>query len=206
MSGKITVGAVTPSANIDYTVNFSAVESRLISSVNKTKFDTMCEEGCPNYRKKWTCPPYSPTFNEYSANLKYTNIAFLTVSLNQFDYIKNDYLKIKAANSIIKSKADKIIRKLSCDYGKYVSSGSCRLCKPCKCKLGEACRFPDKMAYSFEALGVDVNALIKDYFKSELLWYKKGYLPEYTSVVCGILSDVIIPFKSFHEFYLENST
>jgi len=204
MVNKISVSAVTPSAILSYSVNFNVVESIFINSINKVKFDTMCEEGCPNYRKKWACPPFSPTFHEYSANLKYTHIAFLSMQLNQFDYIRNDYLKLKAANSILKSKADRILRKLSCDYGKYVSSGSCRLCKPCKCKLGEACMFPEKMAYSFEALGVDVNALIEDYFNSELLWYKKGYLPEYTSVVCGILSNVAIPFNTFHDFYLEN--
>ena len=46
---------------------------------------------------------------------------------------------------------------------------------------------PDLMSYSFESLGINVSIMLKDLLEFELLWYKKGELPKYTSVVAGLL-------------------
>jgi len=106
-----------------------------------------------------------------------------------FHYIKSDSLKIKAANSILKSRLDKALRLLSDRYGNYISSGSCRLCKPCRCRSGLPCGHPDKMSCSFEALGMDVGRLTESCLDHELLWYSKGNLPKYTSVAGGLLTN-----------------
>ena len=60
---------------------------------------------------------------------------------------------------------------------------------------------PDKMSFSFEALGVDVGALVKNYFNSELLWYKRGQLPKYTSIVCGLLTNEQLPLELLRDEY-----
>ena len=196
--------ASTPRTDLLYSVNIyiSNTESIYIMT-DKTKFDAMCFSGCPNYKKKWSCPPFAPVYHHFAFGWKYLYVFYMQIKMNQFIYIKNDYLKIKAANNILKSKADKYIRKMALRYGKYISTGSCRLCKPCKCKIGQPCANPEEKAYSYEAMGIDVGALVEVYFKSKLLWYKRGQLPEYTSIVCGLLSNDLYSFETIHDEYME---
>lgn len=127
---------------------------------------------------------------------------YMRMPLAPFSEIKNKYLRVKAANAMLKSRADRYMRVMADKYGKYISTGSCRLCKPCKCKEGKPCAHPDVMAYSFEALGIDVGALVDRLFDYPLLWYRKGILPEYTSVVCGLLTNDALPLDHLKEQYL----
>ena len=203
MGQIFTAIAKTPTSELEYTVSICQVESDLVSElVDKSKFDNLCLTGCQNYNRKWACPPSAPSFVDFSYGKEHTYVVFMQLLLNQFEYIKNGYLKVKAGNSILKSRADKLVRSIAENHGRYISSGSCHLCKPCKGKLEQPCRYPEKMTYSFEALGVDVELLINKCFQSTLLWYKNGTLPEYTSVVCGLLTNEIIEFKAFEEIYI----
>lgn len=154
----------------------------------KNRFDALCRESCKNYQNKWSCPPFSPGFVQYSNKHDTLVVCLMYIELGQLNNIKNDYLKVKAANVIMKSKVDKGLRKIALiENGKLISTGSCRLCKPCRMRYEEPCRHPDIMGYSFEALGIDVGKLSLEVFNHKLLWYKKGYLPKYTSVVAGVL-------------------
>lgn len=111
------------------------------------------------------------------------------ININDLGYIKQDYLKIKAANSILKSRIDKALLNSLSEDEKNISTGSCRLCKPCKRKNNEKCAHPSEMTYSFEALGIDVSRMVNDIFGLTLLWYSKGNPPQYTCVVAGLLSN-----------------
>lgn len=163
--------------------------------VDYPKYSELCKTGCVNYGKKWSCPPFAPIYNDYTKKYKYLSICVLSINLAQFSYIRNDYLKIKAANIILKSRIDKTLRFLLNGDRYYISTGSCRLCKPCKCKVNEKCARRDIMSYSFEALGVDVGSMTLELFDHKLLWYKKDDLPEYTTVVAGLLSKDTIDDK-----------
>lgn len=178
----------TKSAKIECNIDFVKTTAvQLVKYEEKKKFDLLCEKGCPNYNKKWSCPPLSPSYSKFIS--KYENIFVVVIftKLDQFSYIKNDYLKVKAANTIMKSKVDKALRSFISDDCYYISTGSCRMCKPCKRKLNQPCAHLDKMAYSFEALGINVSEMVSDLFDFELKWYKKKSLPEYTSVVAGLI-------------------
>lgn len=191
--------ATTKSATIKYVVEIcSSTLNGCFKYEDKTKFDNLCKRGCPNYSYKWSCPPYAPLFEDFVSRWEKIHIIFMHTDMFQFAYIQNDYLKIKAANNILKSRADRFIREMANQHGKSISTGSCRLCKPCKCKLNMPCAHPELMTYSFEALGIDVGSMIGDYFEKPLIWYKRNYLPEYTSVVCGILTN-----ESLSEEYLQ---
>jgi predicted metal-binding protein len=195
---------ITPSASLNYIVSTVRVLSdELINLQDKQKFDTMCVSGCPNYERKWSCPPFSPTYSNYAASWKYLYIWLMQIKMKQFSYIKSDYLKIKVANNILKSRADKYLREISLKYGKYISTGSCRLCKPCKRKIGQPCAYSEVKTYSYEAMGIDVNALVERYFTNKLLWYKRGLLPEYTSIVCGLLSNELHSFETLRNEYMD---
>ena len=204
MINSFTCLADTPSANLKYDVNIVRILSNeLIDLEDKNKFDRMCDSGCPNFGRKWSCPPFAPAYIDYSTKWKYLYIWFIQIKMKQLMYIKSDYLKIKAANSILKSRADKYLREISLKYGKYISTGSCRFCKPCKRKIEQVCAKPEKKTYSYEAMGIDVGTLVEKYFASKLLWYKRGQLPEYTSIVCGLLSNDLLSFGTLHDEYLE---
>lgn len=181
----------TPSAkNLSIIVNIETVQvNSLLDYEDYNKFSLLCKNGCPNYEKKWSCPPYSPKFNDFSKEFDLISICALTMELNGLSYIRNDYLKVKAANAILKSKADKVFRSFATERRRYVSTGSCRLCKPCKCKKAEPCARPSMMAYSFEALGINVSKITESLFDFKLLWYEKGKCPQYTAVVVGLLTN-----------------
>jgi predicted metal-binding protein len=49
--------------NIPYSVEIvEGNVSEMPISVERERFLKLCEEGCPNYKKTWSCPPYTPEF------------------------------------------------------------------------------------------------------------------------------------------------
>ncbi|MDR2711521.1 MAG: DUF2284 domain-containing protein [Clostridiales bacterium] len=204
MECSFSVNAITKSATLVYNVCLKKCDADSISNfANAKQFNKLCETGCLNYGKKWSCPPHSPNYRDFSVGWDNLFILYARIELFQFSYAKNDYLKVKAANSVLKSRADKFLRYVVAKYGRYISTGSCRLCKPCKCKMGQPCAHPDLMTYSFEAMGIDVDKLIIEQFQKPLLWYKPHCLPEYTSVVCGLLTNAEITAEDLKEEYLQ---
>lgn len=169
---------------------------------NKQLFCELCQTGCKNFSQKWSCPPHSPTFSAIAHTWSHLYVVYIRAPMAPFGNIKNKYLQIKAANSMLKSRADKFVRHLAAQHhGRYISTGSCRLCKPCKIKMNTPCAHPDLMAYSFEALGIDVSALVDHCFTTPLLWYKDGCVPMYSSVVCGLLSNQKVKLEKWQEIY-----
>lgn len=186
---KDTLYAVTPRAKIEYRIYVSDVPAREIEKYEiKDKLTALCRNGCANYEHKWSCPPFAPCYHEFTEKFENISVCLAFAYLDQFDYIKNDYLKIKAVHTILKSRMDKALRKLIGKDVYYISCGNCRLCKMCKCKTQGPCNHPDLMTYSFEALGINLAEMVKDLFDIPLLWYRKENLPDYTSVVAGLIS------------------
>jgi len=195
--------ASTNSATIGYSVEIHACSPNCcFNYVNTEKIHKLCEEGCQNYGLKWSCPPYAPLFNDFVKGWKKLFILYMRTDMSQFEYIKNDYLKIKAANIVLKSRADKFLRQMAAKHGSYISTGSCQLCKPCRHKKDLPCAHPELMTYSFEAMGINVGQLIDTFFQKPLLWYKSHCLPEYTSIVCGLLTNAEITVDYLSNEYL----
>ena len=202
MGTSISHVALTANARYEYAIEIVAVNPLLIlDCCDKNKFDSLCKCGCPNFQRKWSCPPYAPAFSDFVSKWERLYVIFMHTDMAQFFYIKNDYLKIKAANSLLKSRADKFLRRMAKRYGHYISTGSCRLCKPCKCKTEIPCAHPELMTYSFEAMGVDVGKLVNLYFQKSLLWYKSRQLPECTAVVCGLLTNEKLSLECIMDEY-----
>lgn len=182
----------TPSAEITVNVKISVIEShRLTDYENKHEINKLCMT-CPTYGGKWSCPPFSPAFSSLDLNgYPYAAIVLLWCSLDQFRYTKTEYIRIKAANTILKSRMDRLMRGLEKSAGGLmISNGTCRLCNPCRKKKGESCRKPDQMRYSMEALGLDVGRITSDVFGHDLQWYKNKTLPSYLSAAaCLLLKD-----------------
>ena len=143
-SNKIIVS--TQSATIECSIDLTETKSeQLIKYEEKKKFDLLCKNGCPNYNKKWSCPPLSPSYSNFVSEYENIIIVVFSTKLDQFHYIKNDYLKVKAANTIMKSRIDKVLRSFVSNDRYYISTGSCRMCKPCKRKLNQPCAHPGEI-------------------------------------------------------------
>lgn len=192
--------AKTPHGFIQYQCMTIFADTRRINEYcDQEYFNELCKVGCPNFGKKWSCPPFAPNYLDYTYKYEKILIVVLQMELNQLSYIKQNYLKVKAANSVLKSRVDKALRSSMKESEYYISTGSCRFCKPCKCKIGKSCAHPLEKTYSFEALGINVSALSKELFDVELQWYRKDFLPEYTCVVAGLLTNMDNPENVFIE-------
>ena len=53
---------------------------------------------------------------------------------------------------------------------------------------GRPCRCPEKMRYSIEALGGNVAETAERYLHKPLLWIEDGRMPDYLTLVCGLLA------------------
>lgn len=169
----------------------STLSKNLIEYENKNYFSNLCKSGCVNYGNKWSCPPHSPTYSSYSKNYTHCLLILLTCDLSQFSYVKTEYMKIKASNSILKSQSDRLCRFLECNLnGKMISHGSCKLCKPCTKKTPTSnCKSPTNMRYSLESLGLNVEKISSDFFDHQLLWYKNKICPPHSSAVSCVLTN-----------------
>ena len=186
----IQLNAHTPRAVISYRCETNFVHTKCLEPfLNKPYFDSLCENGCPNYGSKWSCPPYAPDYKQFVKKYEYLYVFLLSIELDRLAYIKQQYLKVRAANTILKSRIDKALRSAMDENESYISSGSCRLCKSCRKKASLPCAYPGRMTYSFEALGIDVSLLTEHLFQRELRWYREKRLPEYTSVAAGLLTN-----------------
>lgn len=185
----------TPSAKISVCLKYTEIPSDgLFAYKNTCTSEKRCEQGCPNYNNKWSCPPHSPKYSAISKNYNNAYIFIFYCYLEQFSYIKIPYMKIQASNSILRSKSDKIMRQLEKELdGKILTDGSCHLCRSCSCKTKEStCKKPSQMRYSMESVGLNVEKIAMDFFSHELLRYSKNTSPQYSSVVITILTNKTI--------------
>jgi len=174
----------TKNNNIFIEIYYEFIKKEEVKT-NKELFSKMCKEGCKNYGKKFSCPPYAKDFISVADKEGVFVLMFL-IKLNQIN--STEYNKLRIANSIMKSRIDKIMRILEERFNtKFFSTGSCRLCKICNINLKKPCKHPDKMRYSLEATGVDCNSLSKKLFNKPLLWFKDKKSPEHTAVLVGLI-------------------
>lgn len=178
---------------INFMINTLPI-SKMVSCIEEMHVRNLCKTGCTNYGNKWSCPPYSRKITELLLTNDYDGAIIICgyINLNDMNYINNSYQRIKAANMILKSKCEKMVRQLEKKLGGYsLLSGSCNLCKPCYKKRGLPCKKPDTMRYSLESTGINVELLMEKYCNHKLLWYKKGHDLQYTSVVTMLLTNNI---------------
>jgi len=182
-----TVRVKTPKHNVVINCFYNIISIGSVK-VNKRLFEDMCKRGCPNYNKKYSCPPFSPEFKAFVKNYDALLVLLFAIELNQFNtFDYNDYHKVRISNAVMKPKIEKVMRNLESRYDSFfLGTGSCRLCKPCQLKTRKPCKYPDKRRYSLEALGVDCDFLSKKLFELPLLWYKEKMAPPYTCVICAL--------------------
>lgn len=168
-----------------------AAEAKVISAdkvVVENRIVLKCKVGCPNYGKTLTCPPYTPTAEEfrkivseyrYALFMKFESKAKADAKIVQYlSKAENDPtipedVKGKVQEFWAAWKADKLkmlsavhtLEKTAMNKGYPLAvglvSGYCQLCE--KCTLDRAnCVYPTQARYSEEAVGVNVQATAKN--------------------------------------------
>ena len=160
-----------------------------------SRCSVFCKTGCRNFNKKYSCPPNSPSFEKISKNYEYIVVNAFQIP---YEHLRSEYNTVRMANVVAKSFQRKIFDKTVIDLNNsninffMLENGSCRLCKICSMQKNEPCKHPDKMRFSLEATGIDVNDLLLKCFDFSLQWYYKGQknnFPEYQTVVGAILTN-----------------
>lgn len=163
-----------------------------IVEVNKVYFDGLCKDKCKNFKCKYSCPPFSPSFD--FIKLQYDNAYVILYKINTLSYPRI-YNTIRMINTVMKSlqrkKVDVISRFLDQKNQKYLilENGSCRLCKTCNVNYQQPCRHPSLARYSLESTGINVAKLVQDIFNFPLQWYSKEHFPDYQIVTTMIITD-----------------
>lgn len=184
----------TPSSRLSLNAKLKRIlSSELIKYENKDDITKLCA-ACPTYGKKWSCPPHSPSLSDFDLSAyPHAVLVLFWLDLDQFRNLKTEYIKIKAADSVLKSRMDRFMRNVEGSLGGIMlSNGTCKLCRPCSGSVGLPCKRPEKMRFSMEALGLDVSRIMTEVFDHPLLWYSKGQSPAYLSAAtCLLMKDEI---------------
>ncbi|MFX1496142.1 MAG: DUF2284 domain-containing protein [Promethearchaeota archaeon] len=122
---------------------------------------------CPNYNSSWACPPQAPYLEKTISKFKTFFLIYLKFNLTEF-YKRSSFY----SNEVDRDYMEKEIYDFLNDYNEiYVDKlilwdGYCRICskegKKCTYILKKACRYPNEIRYSMEAVGIDVDKTVKN--------------------------------------------
>lgn len=180
---------------IESHVVMTTTEDYIENYVDVPKFLSYCKK-CDSYGKNWSCPEFNFDAEELWKKYKYvyiigTKVIFDKDAINSLENM--DVVKEQMQEALWKEKKVLMEKlwKLEEDYSGAISlsAGSCKLCKTCQRQIDKPCIHPDKMRYSIESIGGDVGKTLSKLLGIELQWAKDGKLPEYYTLVSGLLTN-----------------
>lgn len=150
-------------------------------------------KGCPNYGKLWSCPPHGDSlaveisplerFRHYQHVLLIANRVLVAPGVDTmaaFQRHRRAFAKCLEAFKVGNP-----------EPSDYLIAGNCYLCDEGDCarKLGEPCRFPERMTYSLEAIGYDVCGIAEGILDLKIEWTNSDGEPKLLTTVGAIFSD-----------------
>lgn len=161
------------------------MEEFIRECVKVFQFTLLCAE-CENYGQRWTCPPFD--FAPMQLWRKYKSIQlFGRILAPETD------VDASAMLAALEREKDILLNELLDLEKKHpgslaLSAGCCTICdEGCNRPDKRPCRHRDKMRYSIESLGGDVAKASERYLDTPLLWIKGGVVPDYLTLVGGLL-------------------
>lgn len=170
------------------------------------KFISFCK-ACRNYTKRWSCPPY-----DYDPLEQLTRFSSLTILGTKIiidpttrhtpkDTPQSQEITYRLIKEV-RAKIDKeLLEKEQQTPGSTaLFAGVCFGCPEGECTRGRGipCRHPKQLRPSLEAYGFDVEKTAAQLLGIELKWSTDKVLPEYLTLVSGLLTHpVAAPQDSF---------
>lgn len=159
---------------------------------------------CPNYGHSWACPPEVPYLEKEIGSYARFYLIYTKFDLKaHIEQEKKLHPKRKTKSILDRLYRKNIIRdelereildfmaSIKEDDEKFLAlwDGHCRICsnpidKGCTHDKGQPCRYPDKIRFSMEAVGINVNETVKN-VGIELEWPPKHYLYRFGLVCVG---------------------
>ncbi|GAA0713835.1 hypothetical protein GCM10008904_28590 [Paraclostridium ghonii] len=127
-------------------------------------FTGLCKDGCPYYDLSYTCPPNSPKFTEYTKNYEYSLVIVMYMNIDSHNSIETVHPYLRRVLSDLLIPLEKKFNGLLSDGGR------CRYCNKCAYVENLPCRYPDKIRFSMEAMGIDLDKVCKDILNHSILW------------------------------------
>lgn len=127
---------------------------------------------CPNYGRARSCPPAAPPLEELAAPeeelvLVYARLAKGELEENS-EAVPGWWLQDRMLSGFLTKLGRTLIRTRG---GWFLGPGRCRACRTCSLSRGEeACRHPERRAYSFSAAGILAQETVKRVFGFDLMW------------------------------------
>ena len=171
------------------------VDKILKNYVNVEHFIEFCKN-CGEYNKNWSCPEHD--FDPKTIWSKYNKFHIVAIKIVFDDVLADKEFTPEEISKILKdsielerTQLEKRMRDLehALPESMALSAGSCNLCGKNDCKKisGKPCCHPKQMRYSIESLGGNVSEITKDFWGIDIKWIEDGKLPEYFTLVCGLL-------------------
>ncbi|TXT57173.1 MAG: hypothetical protein BAJALOKI1v1_1850009 [Promethearchaeota archaeon] len=137
---------------------------------------------CPNYGHSWACPPEAP----YMENnlLRYSKFFLIYAKFNLAAYVEKQKRKHPKRSrkqirnrfytkSLLRDELEQEVIHFLKEYSESYDQcfilwdGHCRICEQkgytgCAYDQNSPCRFPEKMRYSMEAVGIHVTNMVKN--------------------------------------------
>ena len=174
---------------------FSAKIEKLSEYQDIPKFEAFCMQ-CPNYGKKWACPPHFFDIKSFFGKRKHAHIIALKVPTEAFAG-KSENRDVWALAKEISDRARLEFDELLLDAEKRfpgslaLFAGTCANCPEniCPREKGLPCVRPEKTRQSLESLGYDVAAISEEKLGIKMLWAKDGKLPPYLTLVGALINN-----------------
>ena len=159
-------------------------------------FTNLCKDGCPHYNLSYTCPPNSPRFTDYTSNYEKSLIIAMYMNLDNGTSINDIHPYLRRVLSDLLIPLEKEFNGLLTDGGR------CRYCDECTYVQNLPCRFPDKIRFSMEAMGIDLDKVCKDILDHSIVWSKDNE-NNYCTVLGSINFNDNISEESFQKVILK---
>ncbi len=168
-----------------------ALDEYIASYRDVDKFIVFCKE-CPAYGKTWVCPPFEShqPLEEYKhITIIGSKIYHQSQPVDSAEQMMHQGVEILAP---IREHLDTKLLELEVHTpsSRALFPGSCRLCPKGECTrlVGQPCSKPNEARSSLEALGFDVGRTTSELLGIEMKWGTATSLPEYYTLVYGLLS------------------
>lgn len=154
--------------------------------VEISEFLEYCK-ACKNYKRVWTCPEFDFDVENYWKQYQNLKVVGYKIIFEKGTTSEEGMKIMEEVKAQISEELFEMEKKVPGSIS--LSAGSCSICGAENCTRieGKACRHPEKIRYSIEALGGNVGLTVRKLLGIQLEWMEEGKLPSYFVLIGGLL-------------------